>query len=74
MKDDGKRVCEICAGKLPELGSFVQCRILSGYVCSSCCWNCLHHREAGSITWCSAAYTKKKDRTAMRSEESIINN
>lgn len=55
-----KPVCEICGVSLPECGSFVQCAILHGFVCSSCHWNCLHHCIAGSITWCGAAYAETK--------------
>lgn len=56
-----KPVCEICGRGLPEVGAYVQCAILGGHVCQRCHWQCLHHREAGSITWCAAAYMDEKN-------------
>ena len=65
--DDNKRVCEICGGSLPRIGSWVQCRVFAGYVCCTCHCHCTYYHTAGSHTWCAAAYEQKNDRTEMRS-------
>ena len=55
-------ICGICGVTGETCGDWCRCSLFNGYICSSCCWNCLHRAKFDncSITWCKAVHSTKK--------------
>lgn len=56
-------VCKMCGATLENCRSWVPCRFMKGYVCTSCHCKCIYCDNRCSIGGCSLAWKQKYDRS-----------